>query len=35
MILFDQEKRGKIKINKSRNESRTITTDTTKIYKGL
>lgn len=31
MLLFDQEKRGKIKINESRN----ITTDTTKIYKGL
>ena len=31
MLLFDQEKRGKTKINESKN----ITTDTTKIYKGL
>ena len=31
MLLFDQEKRGEITINKSRN----IITDNTKIYKGL
>lgn len=34
MFFFDQEKRGKTKINEIRNENRNISTDITK-YKGL